>query len=169
MEELGRGRFVRLVRRDRWEWAERVNARAVALILAVTPDDRVLLVEQHRPPVGGSVLSWPAGLVGDDGSAEPVAEAARRELEEETGWRASRIEQVAEGPISAGMTSERLTVFRAFDLERAGPGGGVDGERITVHEVPRAEVVAFAAARARQGVATDLKLFAGLYLLSAGA
>lgn len=168
MEELGRGRFVRLVRDDGWEWAERVNARAVVVVVALTPDDEVLLVEQHRPPVRAPVIEFPAGLVGDDGSDEAVAEAALRELEEETGWRAERVTLLTEGPVSAGMTNERLTFYQAHGLVRTGPGGGVDNEQITVHTVPVAEVRTFVADRAAAGVLTDPKVFAGLYFLSGG-
>lgn len=166
MEELGRGRFIRLVRDGRWEWAERVNARAVVVIVALTPHDEVLLVEQHRPPVGTAVIEFPAGLVGDDGSDEATAEAAIRELEEETGWRAEGVTLLTEGPVSAGMSSERLTFYRAHGLVRTGPGGGVDNEQITVHSVPRAAVPEFVAERARAGVLTDPKVFAGLYFLA---
>ena len=169
MEELGRGRFVRLVRNERgWEWAERVNVTGVVVVAACTPAGNVILVEQPRPPVGASVIEMPAGLAGDEDASEALAAAAGRELEEETGWRAGQISEVTAGPVSAGMSNEVLTFFVARDLEKVGAGGGVDGERITVHEVPLAEVPAFVAQKAREGVLTDPKVFAGLFFLQAG-
>lgn len=164
-EELARGRFIRLVRRDRWEWAERVNATGVVVIVAKTPDDRVLLVEQERIPVGGPVIEMPAGLAGDVTADEALATAAARELEEETGWRAGRLERLTHGPVSAGMSSEVLTFFRAHDLQRVGEGGGDEGESIVVHEIALSEIDGWLEARAREGVMADPKVYAGLYFL----
>ncbi|MEO0605660.1 MAG: NUDIX hydrolase, partial [Myxococcota bacterium] len=130
MDELARGKFLRLVKRDGWEWAERVNVSGVVVIVARTPDDEVLFVEQRRIPVGGPVIEFPAGLAGDVDAEESLATAAQRELEEETGWRAGSLVQLITGPVSSGMTSETLTFFRADDLERVGPGGGEDSEDI---------------------------------------
>ena len=61
-------------------------------IIAVTDEDKLLLVEQHRPPVNQTVLELPAGLVGDlsDHPMEDLEQAAQRELLEETGYRAKR-------------------------------------------------------------------------------
>ena len=92
METLGQGRFLRLVRVDGWEWAERTNAKGVVCIAALTEDGGLLLIEQHRAPMGTTVVELPAGLVGDDGDPNEHHEiAAARELEEETGYRAASI------------------------------------------------------------------------------
>ena len=72
------------------------------------------------------------------------------------------MERIAEGPPSAGVTSEIVTLFRARGLERVGPGGGVEGESITVREVPLAEAEAYLQRRAREGVLVDPKVWAGL-------
>jgi len=166
-EVLAEGRFLRLVKVGGWEWAERTNASGVVVVVAKTPEDRVLLVEQHRPPVGGRVIELPAGLAGDIAGAEEEAleVAALRELEEETGWSAARIVRLTAGPVSAGMTSESLTFLRAEGLRRVGPGGGDESEDIVVHEIPLAEVDAWLAARAAEGVPCDPKVYAGLYFL----
>ena len=167
MTEIGRGRFIRLVRRGGWEWAERTNASGIVVIVAVTPDDKVLLVEQHRVPVGGPVIELPAGLAGDIAGEEDedLSVAANRELEEETGWRAERLERLTAGPVSAGMTSEVLTFYRAHGLQRVGDGGGDPSEDIVVHEVPLTEVHGWLEARAAAGVMADPKVYAGLYFL----
>ncbi|MEL7484364.1 MAG: hypothetical protein AAFN41_08410, partial [Planctomycetota bacterium] len=62
---IGEGRFLRLVSRGGWEFATRVNATGVVAVIAVTERDELILVEQHRPPIGASVIELPAGLVGD--------------------------------------------------------------------------------------------------------
>ena len=164
--DLATGRFLRLRVVDGWEWCERVNASGVVVVVARTPEGKVLLVEQRRPPVGGPVLELPAGLAGDHGDAdEAMATAACRELEEETGYTAARMELLTVGPVSAGMTSEVLTWFRAHDLSRIGAGGGDASEDIVVHEVPEAEVHDFIASRVAAGVQIDTKVYAGLYFL----
>ncbi|MCB9697590.1 MAG: NUDIX hydrolase [Alphaproteobacteria bacterium] len=166
-EVLASGKYLRLVRRDGWEWAERTNTSGVVVIAALTPAGEVLLVEQDRMPVGARVLEMPAGLAGDVEGAEDeaLAEAARRELVEETGWDAERMEEVTGGPVSAGMTSETLTFFRATGLRRVGDGGGDASEDIVVHAVPLGEVEGWIRARQAEGVLVDPKVYAGLFFL----
>ncbi len=150
-----------------WEYVERTNASGIVLIVALTPDDKLLLVEQERPPVGARVIELPAGLAGDiPGSEdEALALAAARELEEETGYRAATIDYVTEGPLSAGLTTEVVTLFRGRGLERVGPGGGDASEDIVVHEVPVADVPAFLAEARSRGTMADPKIYAALYFL----
>jgi ADP-ribose pyrophosphatase len=127
----------------------------------------VLLVEQRRPPVNAWVVELPAGLAGDDEGLpqESLAAAARRELIEETGYDAGRIEQVFEGPSSAGLTDEIVTFLVATDLVKIAPGGGVGGENIVVHEIPRESVFPWIESRRREGRMVDARLYTGLYLL----
>jgi ADP-ribose pyrophosphatase len=167
-EVLAEGRYVRLVREGTWEWAERVAATGAVLIAATTEAGEVVLVEQHRVPMGARVIELPAGLVGDHTRGESTAEAAARELEEETGFRAGHLEEVTGGPISSGMTNETAALFRATGLVRVGDGGGDDSEDITVHLVPLAEVHPWLVARAAEGVLVDPKVYAGLWFLTRG-
>src|SRR3954471_2034534 len=160
------GRYLRMVVRGQWEYVERTHAQGMAvIIIAVTPDDRVLLVEQYRVPVQARTIEMPAGLVGDDHAGDTVEEAARRELIEETGWQAGRVQVLLTGPTSSGMSGERIAFVRATQLTRVGPGGGVGGEDITVHAVPRAEAPAWLMAQAREGFEVDMKLWAGLWMI----
>jgi len=167
VRELHAARHLRLVERNGWEFVERPGVRGIVVVVAVTPAGALLLVEQRREPVDARVVELPAGLVGDDGSpaGEPLEEAARRELLEETGWDAVEVERLAEGPPSAGVSSEVVTFLRARSLSRVGPGGGVDGEEIAVHEVPLGEVEAFLRSREAAGALVDPKVWAGLFLL----
>ena len=159
-EVMWEGRFVVAKKRGRWEYVSRARNIRAAVILAVDAEDHVILVEQYRVPLGKICVELPAGLIGDheDVVGEDPAIAAARELEEETGYRAGRIENLGEFYSSPGMVSESFTLFSAHDLQRIGPGGGVPGENITVHRVPRAGLGAFIADRRAQGDAIDVKL-----------
>jgi ADP-ribose pyrophosphatase len=161
------GKFLALVKEGHWEFADRVNATGAAIIIAVTMEQKVLLVEQYRTPVHARTIELPAGIIGDEpGSAnESIAEAARRELLEETGYTAEQIEAVTTGPSCSGITSERLTLFRALGLRRVGKGGGVANENIEVHEIPLTEIVGWLAMKAKTGVLIDPKVYAGLFFI----
>ena len=164
-DTLFNGRYLRIRCRRHWEYAERTNASAAVIIVAVTPDDRLVLVEQFRIPVDARSIEMPAGLVGDIADGESVEAAALRELEEETGWRAGRIEHLMAGPSSSGMSNEVVVFVRALDLVRVGAGGGDESEDIRVHEIPRAEAAGWLAARMREGYSIDPKLYAGLWFI----
>ena len=166
---LAEGRHVRLVSEDGWEFVERPSASGIAVIVAVTPDDRLLLVEQFRPPVRCRVIELPAGLAGDlaGHEAEPLAEAARRELLEETGYSAEAMLPVrAGGPPSAGVSSEIVSFFRALGLRRVAAGGGDGSEAIVVHEVALAELESWLSEQTDRGLLVDPKVYAGLYFLT---
>ncbi len=169
-ETLCNGKWLRLRRRGRWEYAERTNPGGGVMIIAVTADDRVLFVEQYRPAIQCMTIEMPAGLVGDvaDSAEESAVDAAHRELVEETGYRAGRIEALMAGPTSAGMSNEILAFVRAYDLVRVHTGGGDETEQITVHEIPRHEAAQWLVAKIRAGYSIDPKMFAGLYLLENG-
>lgn len=161
---LAEGRFARLVAHNGWEWVERVNASGAVVVVALTDDRRLILVEQHRIPLNRRVVELPAGLVGDDAApGEDIVHAARRELLEETGYQADTLEYLAEGPSSAGLAAEVYALFFARGARRVGPGGGDDSEDIQVHLVPLDEADAWLDARRRQGVMVDPKVYAGLY------
>jgi len=162
---LHEGQYLRLVRRDRWEFAERTRAASAVIVVAMTPEDRVLFVEQYRVPIAARTIEMPAGLVGDLGDNDTVESAARRELIEETGWEAARFEFLMAGPSSSGMSTEIIAFVRARDLRRVGAGGGDASEDIIVHEIPRADVAAWLHGKRQEGYSIDPKLYAGLYFL----
>ena len=164
---LHQGRFLSLRQRGHWEFCERVNSSGVVVILAVTPDDKVLFVEQYRPPVQNNVIEMPAGLAGDIAgqSDESLETAAARELEEETGYRAERIRLLTTGPASSGMSSEMVSFLLAEGLQRVGPGGGDDSEDITVHEVTLSQAGQWLIEREREGTPADPKVYGGLWWL----
>ena len=163
---LYEGDWLRLVKIGHWESCERTHGQGMAVIvIAVTPADEVLFVEQYRVPLGARTIEMPAGLVGDDHADDTLAEAARRELIEETGWSPGRVDVLLVGPTSSGMSNERIAFVRALDLTRVGEGGGVDNEDITVHRVPRADAPAWLMRKHAEGFELDLKLWAGLWMI----
>ena len=166
---LYEGKFLRLKKQANWEYVQRVTASGAVHIIAVTPDDELLLVEQRRLPVAGVVIELPAGVVGDEAGHEKETpeQAAARELVEETGYRPQRLERIYQGPSSPGMASEIVTMVRAHELEKIGEGGGVAGENITVRRVPLTEISHWLAERAAQGRMIDHKVYAALYFIRA--
>lgn len=165
---LHTGKFLALIKEGHWEYVDRVNATGAAIILAMTAEQKILLVEQYRIPVHARTIELPAGIVGDEPgcSNESQAEAARRELLEETGYAADNLLPLMTGPSCSGLTSERVTLFRASELRHVGKGGGVANEKITIHEIPMVEVVRWLEARARTGVLIDPKIYAGLFFVT---
>ncbi len=166
-EVVWQGRFVTAKKRGRWEYVGRArNIRAV-VILAVDEDDHVLLVEQFRVPLGRNCLELPAGLIGDDagGEGEDDLIAAGRELEEETGYRATRLEDMGCFYSSPGMVSESFTLVRATGLTQIHAGGGTEGENIIVHRVALTALPQFIAAKRAEGCGIDVRM---LLLLGQG-
>lgn len=157
------GRYLRLVERRGWELVSRRHR--VAVLVAWTPQDELLLVEQFRVPVGRRTLELPAGLVGDQPGqeSEELLEAARRELEEETGWRAGHVAEIMPCPTSAGMTDEMAVFVRASELVSVDEGGGDASEDIRVHAVARDRIDDWLDQRHAEGYAIDPKIYTALY------
>lgn len=151
-----------VLERDGWEYVERKRGKSAVAVIAITDGDEIILVEQHRKPVDARVIDLPAGLIGDEDSSDAV-ETARKELEEEAGYSCETVEVLSEGVSSPGITSERIVLARARGLERTGEGGGVKGEKITVHLIALAGVRKWLHDRERAGILIDMKVWAGLY------
>lgn len=157
------GDWIVAKRRGRWEYASRArNIHAAVIVPLDGPAEArdVILVDQYRVPVGCRVLELPAGLIGDLAGSEgedPLL-AAKRELEEETGYRARQWDDLGTFWSSPGMVSERFTLLRATGLEQVGPGGGDEHEDINVHRVPVADIAGFVADARARGMEVDVKL-----------
>lgn len=165
LQVLAQGRFLRLVKAERWEYAERINTSGVVIIVPVTTENELLLIEQHRPPLGRRCLEFPAGLVGDrpELNQEPPLDAVRRELEEETGYAADNIRLLGHASPTAGLTSELVSVYLATGLRRVSAGGGAEGEQILVHRVPWSEAGAWLARRASEGLEVAMSVYGGIW------
>jgi 8-oxo-dGTP pyrophosphatase MutT (NUDIX family) len=139
-----------------WEALERVGIGGIVVMVGVTPVGKVILEKQFRPPLGRDVIELPAGLV-EPGESFEVA--AKRELIEETGWAASKLEFLAEGPISTGASTEMLRAYLCTELQHIGKNGGDDNEIIEVIETPLHDVQEFLRQAQTQGTLVDLKVF----------
>lgn len=104
-------------------------ARSVQIV-AVTPQNKILVVRQYRYPTRG----WNYELPGGGAGKLPLGRAARRELEEETGWRAGRVRKLGDYVVYSGLSSEICHVFLATGLKR-GRQALEETEHLTVQEV----------------------------------
>ena len=157
-QTVWQGKFITAKVKGKWEYVSRSRGIKAAVILAIDAENHFILVEQFRVPLGRPCIELPAGLIGDHGEDEDATDAAARELEEETGYRAARMESLGEFYSSPGMVSESFTLLRAHDLTKVGPGGGVDGEDITVHRVPITGIGQFITESRARGLGIDVRL-----------
>ena len=157
LQTMWEGKYIRAMKRGRWEYVSRTNSVGAAVILA-EHEGKVILVEQYRVPVGARCLELPAGLVGDEEAHATVESTAIKELEEETGFTCERVERLGDFHSSPGMVAESFTLVRAHGVRKVGDGGGTEHEEIEVHLVAREDIPAFVAQRREAGVAVDVKL-----------
>jgi ADP-ribose pyrophosphatase len=165
-EKLFETKWLSFHRIDHWDFVRRPYSDQCVGILAITPENEVVLVEQFRIPIQRRVIEIPAGIAGDEPehAGEPLSGTAARELLEETGYRAGSITELLATPTSAGMTSEFIHLFHAKDIVREHDGGGVAGEEIIVHLVPLPNLRAWLASKQEEGFCIDFKIHAALWL-----
>jgi ADP-ribose pyrophosphatase len=136
---------------------------AVAIV-AIDAEERVLLVRQWRTPAARVLLEIPAGTLELDpatGSIEDPDLAARRELEEETGYRAATWRKLAEFWTAPGFASELMRLYLATDLAPAHPDerlGPDEDEHLRLERRPFREAVGAVLA----GEIADAKSIVGL-------
>lgn len=129
------------------------------VIVPLLDGDRVCLIDVVRVAVGETLVELPAGTLDRE---EPLEEAARRELAEETGFRAGQVTAAGSFWMSPGILRERMHLFVAEDLE-PGPQALEPGERITTRIVPWSEAVAMC----MDGRIHDAKTIAAILLVNA--
>jgi len=164
LRSVYRGKFLEFFVRGKWEFVQRVGAPACVGIVALTSDRRIILIKQFRIPVGKVCVEIPAGIIGDHGDEDWKAGAVR-ELREETGYTATDMVYLTEGPSSAGLTTECIMLARAVGVSKAGEPEPDADEHIQVHEVPLDAVDGFLRACEGRGELVDPKVFAALYFL----
>jgi ADP-ribose pyrophosphatase len=103
-----------------------VEHRGSLAVIAATGEGKIVLVRQYRHAIGRMLWELPAGVA--EPGEDPVAGAAR-ELQEETGYRAGRIRQIAQMVVTPGISNELLTICYATELT-AGPQHLDGDERI---------------------------------------
>jgi ADP-ribose pyrophosphatase len=170
-EPIYRGRYMALerdtvVRPDGAESFRDIVVHPGAVVIApLDSDGRLILVTQFRLAAGGALLELPAGTLDvHDGVIEDPEPAAHRELEEETGYRAGKLERVAGFFTAPGFLTEYLTFFVATDLQPA------THDRLSPDEDERIRLVRLdwreAVIAVETGVIEDAKSIAGILLLA---
>ena len=157
VQTMWTGNYISVLKQGRWEYVSRTGSVNAVVILA-EHDGKVILIEQYRVPAGRRCLELPAGLVGDEDPNATVDETAVKELEEETGFTADRVEHLGQFHSSPGMVAESFTLVRAHGVRKVGEGGGNEHEDITVHLVAREDIPLFIRQRREAGTAVDVKL-----------
>lgn len=165
IEILFESSHLHLLRQGNWDYVRRPKTSGVVAISAITDAREIVLVELYRIPVESRVIELPAGLAGDLAGyeTEALAQAARRELLEETGYESVRMDFMTEGPSSAGLSTEVVTFFRARGLRKVAKGGGDELEDIKIHLVPLDDLDMWIKMRQRKGYLVDYKVYATIY------
>ncbi len=146
-----------------WEAVNRRNPRGAAALIAILhPSRRILLVRQFRPPAGGHVIEFPAGLVDPGETAETTA---LRELKEETGYTGVIVKNAPPALSSPGLSAEKVNiVFMRVDenaVENANLSTNFDeNEHIETFAVKIDELGSFLAERQNAGDLMDAKVMA---------
>ena len=156
-ELMWAGQFVRAMKRGKWEYASRANDIKAVVILAEY-DGKVILIDQPRVGPDCRCVELPAGLVGDEDPNATPESTAVKELEEEAGFTAERVERLGEYYASPGMLSESFTLVRAHGVRKIGEGGGDENEDIHVHLVARPDIPNFVEQKRAEGFGVDVKL-----------
>ena len=133
---------------------------AVSVVPLLDGGDTAVLVRQYRSPIEADLLEIPAGKLDVKGEAPDVA--AARELEEEVGLRAGRLERLAEFYNSPGFCDEHSIVYVATDLQACELSAqGVEERHMSIEHVALADVPAMVA----DGRLVDAKTIIGLTLV----
>lgn len=127
-----------------------------AAIVPMTRNDTVIMIEQYRHAVGGTIWEIPAGTL--DAGESPLS-CARRELTEETGYAAAAWEKLGEITPVPGYSDERIQIFLATDLSPAAQNLDPD-EVLAVRELPFAQAMEMIT----DGRIQDAKTICGLFM-----
>lgn len=155
-----------------WVYAHRPNATDVVVILTVT-DDEVLFLIEERPPIqaenkGKYTIGLAAGLVGDERQGETIEDAIKAELLEETGLIADKIEIKSRNVASsAGCTSETFTIAIAYIKDKTQKQKPISDNGVIVDRVwvKKSEVFSWLKQMERDGNALTAQSLAALFYL----
>lgn len=164
-------RWIRVCQDGKWQYVRRPTSDNAVGILAITPENEVILVEQFRIPTGSRVVEIPAGLVGDEPQflEENLEDTARRELLEETGYYAETMKFLLRSPSTPGLAREFMNIYLATDLRKESDGGGIEGENIEVYHVPLTNLRNWLNIKQSEGVQIDARILAALWLANISA
>ncbi|UQZ77008.1 ADP-ribose pyrophosphatase [Niallia circulans] len=120
---------------------ELVKHPGAVAVIAITDDNKLVMVEQYRKPLEKVIVEIPAGKLEKD---EEAALCARRELEEETGYECESLELVSSFYTSPGFADEIIHVYVAKGLKQKENAAGLDeDEFVNVLEITLDEALEF--------------------------
>ncbi|MFH1428072.1 MAG: NUDIX hydrolase [Patescibacteria group bacterium] len=151
-KNLWQGKFLKVIgkefynkngSKEIWECIERVGSRGIVAIFAITKNKELILAKQFRFPIENYIVELPAGLLDKEG--ESPKEAAKRELLEETGYKAEKLIYINVGYFNAGMNNSKIINYYAPDVIYLGFNNikSDDSEEIEVVKVPIKKLVNF--------------------------
>ena len=118
-------------------YREHVKAGNASVILPITEDNKVIMIQESRTPIGKVILALPAGIIE---AGEDASKAAIRELEEETGYLAENIEFLRQYHPSVGYSDEKIKIYLATNMKKTKQHLD-DEEDIEVVEVPLEKLI----------------------------
>ncbi|MBI2560147.1 MAG: NUDIX hydrolase [Planctomycetes bacterium] len=133
-----------------------------AAIIPMLPDSRIIIIKQYRYAVKNTLYEIPAGTLEP---GETPLQCAHRELKEETGYTAGKMEKLIQFYPSPGISNELMHLFFAKDLKKAGRGGSrtaLSDETLAVLEVNMDEAIEMI----KNGKIIDAKTICGILLCS---
>lgn len=135
---------------------EIVEHPGAVAVIAITKEKEMVLIRQFRKPVNAVILEIPAGV---PHAGEKMEEAARRELEEETGYYARKVKKIWEGYATPGYSNEMIQYFLAQEMTLLHPKRDEDEQM----EVDLIDIEA-CADLVRSGAVKDNKTMIGIAL-----
>jgi len=164
VKEICSGKYLQLVEKDGWEYVTK-PAKCAVVVIPVLDNGNLILIDEYRHPLQKRVISFPAGLIGDE-HQEDIFHGARRELLEETGYLSKNIKLLLpNSPSSSATTDELFNLMLATSLVKIGDGGGDDSEDINVLQINRWEIPDRIVDWRGDGKLIDHKLFTGLFFI----
>lgn len=170
---LWQGKFIRVIgkrfsnkngTKGLWECVELNRSKNIVMILALTKKKEVILVREFRFPLEKDIVELPVGLADKDG--ESLAEAARRELLEETGYKAGKLHFAGRGYFNQGLTNSEIFIYFSPEATFVGFDGvsSDDSEEIEVVKVPLKKIADFCLKKHKNFV-VDLKILNALKIV----
>lgn len=167
-QEKFRGRKARVLSDNGYDYLDYYDTKGLVIIVPVTENNELILIEQFRIPLQKNVIEFPAGAVGDEAGFENESfeMAARRELLEESGYDCEKLTYLTKGPASPGSITEIATLFLAKPAIKKNSGGGVGDENITTHCIPLDSVPAWLIQKQAENILIDPRIYTGLYFIN---
>jgi 8-oxo-dGTP pyrophosphatase MutT (NUDIX family) len=165
------GRYIKTVRRHflntsgkkkYWEMVQRKIFGKIVAIVPITPKKEIILTKIYRIPIKKYVIELCAGLT--DKKGEKELETIKRELLEETGYKAEKIKKIITGPYNSGLSETEMTIYLGINAKRIQKPVLEDSEDIEIIKIPLSKIHSYLQ-NPPKGVLVDIKIFSILFLL----